>query len=200
MTYNSLKEKEILEAARGRFAHYGYSKVTMEEIASDVEMGKASLYYYFPTKEELFKSVIKKEQDLFVEEIENLLKQDFSASEKLKYYVIKRVEYFQQLVNLGTLNLHSVLDIKSVFKELLKVFETQEIFLIQKIIEEGKIKGEFDPGVNEKTNCLFIHLLQGLRLQTLRSIKGNRLENEHYESLKEEMMLFVDIFSKGIKV
>jgi len=200
MTYNSFKEKEILEAARSRFAHYGYSKVTMEEIASDVEMGKASLYYYFPTKEELFKSVIKKEQDLFVEEIENLLKQDFSASEKLRSYVIKRLEYFQQLVNLGTLNLHSVLDIKSVFKELLKAFETQEIFLIQKIIEEGKIKGEFDSGVNEKTNCLFIHLLQGLRLQTLRSIKGNRLENEHYESIKEEMMLFVDIFSKGIKV
>ena len=200
MTYNSFKEKEILEAARSRFAHYGYSKVTMEEIASDVEMGKASLYYYFPTKEGLFKSVIKKEQDLFVEEIENLLKQDFSASEKLRSYVIKRLEYFQQLVNLGTLNLHSVLDIKSVFKELLKAFETQEIFLIQKIIEEGKIKGEFDSSVNEKTNCLFIHLLQGLRLQTLRSIKGNRLENEHYESIKEEMMLFVDIFSKGIKV
>ena len=48
MSENNLKEKEILEAARSRFAHYGYSKVTMEEIALDVEMGKASLYYYFP--------------------------------------------------------------------------------------------------------------------------------------------------------
>lgn len=199
MIENNPKEKEILEAARSRFAHYGYSKVTMEEIASDVEMGKASLYYYFPTKEELFKSVIKKEQNLFVREIENLVEKNFSASQKLKEYVSKRLEYFQQLVNLGTLNLHSVVGISSMFKELLKAFEAQEIILIQKIFEEGKIKGEFDKNLDEKTTCIFLHLLQGLRLQTIKSIKSSRLENDHYDALKEEMMIFVDIFLKGIK-
>jgi TetR/AcrR family transcriptional regulator len=199
MPENNSKEKEILEAARNRFAHYGYSKVTMEEIAFDVEMGKASLYYYFPTKEDLFKSVIKKEQDLFVEEIENLLNKNFTAGQKLKQYVSKRLEYFQQLVNLGTLNLHSVIDIRSVFKELLKAFEAQEIILIQKIIEEGKTKGEFDNKLNEKATCLFLHSLQGLRLQTIKSIKGNRMQKKQYNALKEEMMMFVDIFSKGIK-
>ena len=51
------REKPIIEAARKRFAHYGFSKVTMEEIAADAEMGKASLYYYFPTKEELFSAL-----------------------------------------------------------------------------------------------------------------------------------------------
>lgn len=171
----------------------------MEEIASEVEMGKASLYYYFPTKEELFKSVIKKEQSLFVQEIENLLKKNFTASQKLKDYVSKRLEYFQQLVNLGTLNLHTVVGIRSMFKELLKDFETQEIILIQKIIEEGKTEGEFDKKLNDNTTCIFLHLLQGLRLQTIKSIKGNRMEEEHYDALKEEMMIFVDIFSKGIK-
>ncbi len=200
MSENTFKENEILEAARSLFAHYGYSKVTMEEIASEVEMGKASLYYYFPTKEELFKSVIKKEQSLFVQEIENLLGRNFTASQKLKDYVSKRLEYFEQLVNLGTLNLHTVVGIRSMFKELLKDFEAQEITLFQKIIEEGKSKGEFDKNLSEKTTCIFLHLLQGLRLQTIKSIKGNRMEKEHYDSLKEEMMIFVDIFSKGIKV
>jgi TetR/AcrR family transcriptional regulator len=51
------REKSIIEAAKERFAHFGFSKVTMEEIASDVDLGKASLYYYFPTKEDLFKAV-----------------------------------------------------------------------------------------------------------------------------------------------
>ena len=57
------KQQIIIDAARDRFAHFGFSKVTMDEIASDVELGKASLYYYFPTKEELFKAVITLEQD-----------------------------------------------------------------------------------------------------------------------------------------
>ena len=38
------KEKAILEAARKRFAYFGFSKITMDEIASDVALGKASLY------------------------------------------------------------------------------------------------------------------------------------------------------------
>lgn len=44
----------ILEAARKRFAHFGISKTTMNEIAADIGMSKASLYYYFPDKEKLF--------------------------------------------------------------------------------------------------------------------------------------------------
>jgi TetR/AcrR family transcriptional regulator len=199
MSINNPKEKEIIEAARNLFAHYGFSKVTMEEIAADVGMGKASLYYYFPKKEDLFKSVIQKEQDLFVEEIENLIRQNLTATKKLDNYVSKRLEYFQQLINLATLNVHSLVDIKSMFKELFKRFEDQELVLLQKIFEEGKDKGEFDKSVTEKTTKIFLHLLQGLRLRIIKSININRPEKVDYDELREEMMIFVDIFSRGIK-
>ena len=199
MSKNSPKEKEIIEAARNRFAHYGFSKVTMEEVALDVGMGKASLYYYFPNKEDLFKSVIQKEQDLFVEEIKNLIRQNLTASKKLEDYVSKRLEYFQQLINLATLNVHSFVDIKSMFKELFKSFEDQELLLLQKIFDEGKSKGEFDKSVTEKTTRIFLHLLQGLRLRIIKSININRIEKVNYDELREETMRFVDIFSRGIK-
>ncbi|MCG6913398.1 TetR/AcrR family transcriptional regulator [bacterium BMS3Abin03] len=199
MSKNSPKEKEIIEAARNRFAHYGFSKVTMEEVALDVGMGKASLYYYFPNKEDLFKSVIQKEQDLFVEEIKNLIRQNLTATKKLEDYVSKRLEYFQQLINLATLNVHSFVDIKSMFKELFKSFEDQELLLLQKIFDEGKSKGEFDKSVTEKTTRIFLHLLQGLRLRIIKSININRTEKVNYAELREETMRFVNIFSKGIE-
>ena len=199
MSKNSPKEKEIIEAARNRFAHYGFSKVTMEEVALDVGMGKASLYYYFPNKEDLFKSVIQKEQDLFVEEIKNLIRQNLTATKKLEDYVSKRLEYFQQLINLATLNVHTLVDIKFMFKELFKSFEDQELLLLQKIFDEGKSKGEFDKSVTEKTTRIFLHLLQGLRLRIIKSININRTEKVNYDELREEMLGFVDIFSKGIR-
>ena len=62
----SEKQAVILDAARKRFAYYGFSKVTMDEIAADVGLGKASLYYYFPTKEGLFVEVIKDEKSQFL--------------------------------------------------------------------------------------------------------------------------------------
>ena len=199
MDKNSPKEKTIIEAARNRFAHYGFSKVTMEEIATDVGMGKASLYYYFPKKEDIFKSVIQKEQDLFVEEIETLIKQKLTAPKKLEYYVSKRLEFFQQLINLGTLSVHSLVDTKSMFKELFKKFEDQELILLQKIFEEGKNKGEFDISIADNITKVFLYLLQGLRLRTIKSININRTEKVNYDELREEMLILVDIFTKGIK-
>jgi len=199
MNDNSLKEKEILEAARNRFAHYGFSKVTMEEIASDVGMGKASLYYYFPTKEDLFKSVINKEQNLFAEEIEKLVGRKISAENKLKNYVKKRLEFFHELVNLSTLNVNTFVDLKLLFKELFEDFEKKELQLLQRILDEGKMNGEFDSRLRHETTLTFLHLLQGLRLRMIKFIKDNRMERGNYDELRVEMTVFVEIFIKGIK-
>src|SRR3982750_3995477 len=55
-----VKKEKILEAAYERFLHYGYSKTTMNEIAGDLSMSKALLYYYFPDKSELYMAVMRK--------------------------------------------------------------------------------------------------------------------------------------------
>lgn len=57
--------KRILKAAGERFLHYGYSKTTMSEIASDCNMSPANLYRYFPSKldiAEAFVRVLRREQ------------------------------------------------------------------------------------------------------------------------------------------
>ncbi|MEO5967356.1 MAG: TetR/AcrR family transcriptional regulator, partial [Ferruginibacter sp.] len=53
------KKEAILEAAYKRFAHYGVNKSTMEEIASDLNISKASLYYYFPDKLTIYAEVLQ---------------------------------------------------------------------------------------------------------------------------------------------
>ena len=41
----------------------------MREIADDLKLSKASLYYYFPDKESLYSAVVEKEQDEFIAKI-----------------------------------------------------------------------------------------------------------------------------------
>ncbi len=198
MNDNSLKENEILEAARNRFAHYGFSKVTMEEIASDVGMGKASLYYYFPTKEDLFKSVIIKNRICLRKKLRSFSAENISRN-KLRNYVKKRLEFFHELVNLSTLNVNTFVDIKLMFKELFEDFEKKELQLLQRILDEGKMNGEFESRLRHETTIAFLHLLQGLRLRMIKFIKDNRMEKENYDELSVEMSVFVEIFIKGIK-
>ncbi|MFZ0456172.1 MAG: TetR/AcrR family transcriptional regulator [Ignavibacteriaceae bacterium] len=192
------KEKAIIEAAKERFAHFGFSKVTMEEIASDVDLGKASLYYYFPTKEDLFKAVISLEQNKLKENFEGLLQENTDASKKLQEYVELRMKFFRNLINLGTLSVHSYFDTKSVIKEVFIDFEKIELELIKKIINEGKMAKEFKPELSEDTALIFLHILQGLRCRVLRWAKGQSLDSETNNDLQKEMSIVTDIFINGI--
>ena len=198
---DSIKEKEtiIIQAARKRFAHYGFSKVTMDEIAGDVEMGKASLYYYFPTKEDLFRAVILQEQNELKKNIELILEKPNLASEKLQEFVEQRMKFFRILLNLGTLSVHSYFDIKSLFKKLFFDFEEVELNFIRKIIDEGKTKNEFNPDLPEDAALIFLHILQGLRCRVLRWAKGQSLDEETHANLQQEMKTATDFFIYGIK-
>lgn len=52
------RKEEIVEVALKRFTHYGFSKTTMNEIADDLRITKANLYYYYPDKSALITDVI----------------------------------------------------------------------------------------------------------------------------------------------
>ena len=199
MSEEKIKEKAIIKAARERFAHFGFSKVTMDEIAADIDMGKASLYYYFPTKESLFQAVLAQERDEFACEIEKILENESGGEDKLLQYVDQRLKYFHKLVNLGTLSFYSFIEQKSQFKQYHKDLEEQELRLMMKIFEEGKKKGEFKKNIDEKLVRVLLHVLQGLKLRTLKSISGQQIDAKSYKELKEEMLLTIETFINGIK-
>ncbi len=53
----------IVEAASHVFATHGFERTTMEMVAQRAQMGKASLYHYFPTKQSLFLEMLKQSND-----------------------------------------------------------------------------------------------------------------------------------------
>ncbi|WP_037502027.1 TetR/AcrR family transcriptional regulator [Sphingobacterium deserti] len=52
------KKEQIIQSALKRFAHYGYNKTTMSEVALDMNITKANLYYYYSDKTALIKDVM----------------------------------------------------------------------------------------------------------------------------------------------
>jgi len=50
---------KILKTAAKMFSERGYDKVTMREIARDVGINSASIYYHFPSKEDILKSLYR---------------------------------------------------------------------------------------------------------------------------------------------
>ncbi len=82
------RKQQILKAAAKRFSRHGPNKTTLDEIARDLRIGKATIYHYFDTKEELFFKTIEWEIELFIEDLKIIFNNEqLSLKEKL-------VEYF----------------------------------------------------------------------------------------------------------
>jgi AcrR family transcriptional regulator len=55
------RSEQILAAARKQFLVHGYSKTNMEAIADEAEVGVATIYTYFESKEGVVKALIEKD-------------------------------------------------------------------------------------------------------------------------------------------
>ncbi len=75
----------ILSRAEEMFLKFGYSKVTMDEIAANLGMSKKTLYKFFPSKEELVREIIYKMRCGVKDYVDALLADDkMDFVEKLK--------------------------------------------------------------------------------------------------------------------
>ena len=53
------RKKAILNGALKSYSKHGIDGMTMDNIASDSDFGKATIYYYFPSKEDIICSLME---------------------------------------------------------------------------------------------------------------------------------------------
>jgi AcrR family transcriptional regulator len=189
----------IVEAAQKRFGLYGVEKTSMREIADDIKLSKAALYYYFPDKENLYKAVVKKELDEFLEKISESVLKSGDPEFLLREYAIARISYFRKLINLSRLRLESFSDLKPVFRETMNNFREREKEKIAEILQKGISEGVFDPCDTEKNALLFLDLLKCLRVSSINDKKSLFIEEEEYSELCEKTNSFTEMFIRGIR-
>ena len=56
--------KKIIVVSGQIFSRYGFKKTTMEDVARASGKGKSSIYYYFKSKEDIFKNVLEINSDI----------------------------------------------------------------------------------------------------------------------------------------
>jgi AcrR family transcriptional regulator len=193
------KIKSIIEVAQRLFGIYGIEKVSMQEIADELNLSKASLYYYFPDKESLYIAVIEKEQDEFLSKIHEQTGNIADPSEFLKEYAIRRLSFFRTLLNLSRLRSEYFSNLKPVFSETVANFREKERIIISGILEKGIKDRSFTSLDTFGTAILYLDLLRGLRIATINSKKQFYIDREEYDKLMKKTVDFTEIFVKGLR-
>jgi AcrR family transcriptional regulator len=194
------KVQLIIKVAQRRFGLYGVEKTSMREIASDLRLSKASLYYYFPDKETLYKAVVEKEQNEFLVKISEKIEAVQMPEVLLREYATSRLSYFRTLLNLSRLRLSEYSDLKPVFRESFILFKEKEKEIIIRIFHSGIEKKIFKIKNADGTASLFLDLLRGLRISVVNDKETLVLSQEEFDRLLEKTIAFTDIFINGLKI
>lgn len=90
------REKEIISAATRLFAERGYQVADMEAIAAGAEVGKGTVYRYFPTKEQLFKATLQHNLDELRCRMETAAEQETDPLFKLRELIRTYLRFFEE--------------------------------------------------------------------------------------------------------
>lgn len=63
------RKQQIIKAAAKRFTRHGLNKTTLDEIARDIRIGKATIYHYFRSKDELYIETLNWEIEMYLEQV-----------------------------------------------------------------------------------------------------------------------------------
>ena len=137
------KAELIVDVAQRLFAKYGFKKTTIDEIAHSAHIAKGSIYYYFDSKEDIFRAVLDKENRLWSQKVREVINRASTPQEKLRAYLVTRTKYLSKLTNFYSALREEYLEHYAFIENMRKRYFREEIEIVKAILEEGVKKGIF---------------------------------------------------------
>lgn len=168
----------ILDSAREMFAQYGFRKTTLDDIASAAGKGKSSLYYYFKNKEEIFEELINREITSVKNDFISALEAEDTPKEKLRKYILLRMELFQTLVSYFPAIRLEFGEYISYIQKIRTRYDEEEKQIIQTILKLGLDTGQFSLSDIELTAQTIIIAMKGFEFPWAIDIERRKMEND----------------------
>jgi AcrR family transcriptional regulator len=151
----------ILDHARNEFLARGFSKVTVDEIASQLGISKKTLYKSYPSKEELLRASLHSMMRSAGWELERIVSSDKPLVEKLATAMMTMGTY------LSRLSKESVIDLQrsapTIWKELDKFRKEHIISRLVSMVAQAKTENILRPDVHEEVVIqMLVNSIEGI--------------------------------------
>jgi AcrR family transcriptional regulator len=181
----------ILDAALTQFDRFGPGKTSMNDIADEAGLARATLYLHFPNKKALYAAALGRATDALVAAVEAMMGETLSAQRRLRRFM----ELTTETYTANRVFLSAVIDkpnfvIRDVASAALKNHRLQLISLVRIILEQGVASEEFRNIDAAKVAELMYEL--GTHL-VVKEVSGT---GDH--PLSEMLRVMDDVFSLGI--
>ncbi|MFN0278541.1 MAG: TetR/AcrR family transcriptional regulator [Pyrinomonadaceae bacterium] len=137
----------ILDATDRLLTRYGYKKMTIDDLAQEVGIGKGSVYLHFSSKEEIALSHIDRIIERLKRNLTAIAEKPLSVEERLREMLIERVIYRFDSVQHYSKSLDDLLSyIRPQLLERRKRYFDEESRIFAVVIDEGQNSSAFAEG------------------------------------------------------
>lgn len=133
----STTRDNILQAALNLFASKGYHETSMSAVAESAGVGKGTLYWYFSSKDEMFRQVVNEKGEVLYEQLESLLELQLPADQVLRKLTEIKMAFIINNQKLSQILLNHIQSNDEEFKEKLMEKHKKIIEVVQKIMQRG---------------------------------------------------------------
>ena len=161
------KREHILQCAKSVFSQKGFRSVTMKDIVEACEISRGGLYLYFGSTQEIFREICLKELEARGEDITEQLTKESTMAEILMLFLKEQKKVIlrkKQDISIAAYEYFFASKPEKKSENLLRnQFET-EAEVLDKILEEGTLRGEFYCEDTIATAYHIMYALEGMKI------------------------------------
>jgi AcrR family transcriptional regulator len=190
---SSAREK-LLESAKRLFSQKGYYATSVEDIVESAGFSKGTFYFYFKSKEELFKSLVEEMHLNIVKRLENFLERELPLEDALIEHAKVFLEDIYQNRHIAQIFLFQLVGTNEEFRELYytKIAHLRE--LLAKMVDKAIQRREITYKNAENIVNLYGGFLRMLVLEYV--FREKEPDLERVKSLAQEG---VNVLFRGLK-
>lgn len=132
----------IVHAARGRFLTEGVDGASLRTIAKDAGTSVGMIYYYFPTKDDLFLAIVEEKYSELLHELEKVLAAEGDTRSRAEKMYARLGALTSEEIDVVRLVVREALVSSTRLDRLLERFARGHLPLLLGVIGEGVEKGE----------------------------------------------------------
>jgi AcrR family transcriptional regulator len=184
----------ILDAVDVLLAKYGYKKMTMDDVARQVGIGKGTIYLHFLGKEELILSHIDRIADRIVAKLREIAGSSDSPDRRVRKMLVHRVLFrFDSVANYSQ-NLSDLLSsVRAVLLTRREGHFEKEAAVLEDVLREGARLGSLECSDPRTTSFVLIQSTNSLLPFSLSARELGRREE-----VEDQVSRIADLLIKGL--
>jgi TetR/AcrR family transcriptional regulator, fatty acid metabolism regulator protein len=184
----------ILDAVDGLLAKYGYGKMTMDDVAKQVGIGKGTIYLHFPSKEELVLSHIDRIAEAVVQKLQETADSSDSIDRRLRRMLVLRVlQRFDSVAHYSRSLGDLLSSVRAPLLQRRQAYFEKEAAVFEGLLREGARLGSLDCPDPRTTSLVLIQSTNSLLPFNLSARELGRREE-----LEDQVGRIADLLIKGL--